>query len=284
MIDQVFPVKKTVPLEGLYLEERLRDLAAKIGGSVVLTDYLTDQNGILARVTPEGHFEIPREMRNSSDWARYQELMAQADVIISSGSYFRRLAGQGAQEILFQFEARQEFEHLGQWRLEAGLQRSPDVAIVSRSLDFEIPQELLKSGRRIILFTTDSMANSARAKAFRGTDIQIIGSGETDVDGGKMIDTLAREMGYAVIMMVSGPGVLDLLLSARCLHRVYITEAHIEIPFDNPAAVQTILPGGMKIEQHPDFHLAHQYIQEGVIAEDGSVLSQSFLRYDRNDL
>lgn len=284
MIDQLFPVKKTVPLEGLYLGEHLRDLAAKIGGSAVLTDYLTDQNGVLARATPDGHFEIPREMRNSSDWARYQELMAQADVIISSGSYFRRLATQGAQEILFQFEAGHEFQHLGQWRLEAGLQRSPDVAIVSRGLDFEIPEELLKSGRRIIVFTTDSIANSQQAKAFDTTEIQILGSGEAGVDGGKMIDTLAREMGYAVIMMVSGPGVLDLLLSARCLHHVYITEAHIEIPFDDPAAVQTILPGGMKIDQHPDFHLAHQYIQEGVVAEDGSVISQSFLRYDRNDL
>ena len=284
-INQVFPVKRHVPLEELYLGERLTKLAAEIRRGLVLTDYLTDKNGVVAKAGKAGHFEIPAELKNSSDWGRYQELMAQADVIISSGSYFKRLKTSGAQDILYQFEPGGAFETLGQWRLDTGFEkRSPDVAIVTRHLDFELPAELRRSGRRIAIFTTDSLANSDRARDLSDADTMIIGSGEVGIDGGRMIATLADEMGYRVIMMVSGPHVLDILLRAKRLDLIYVTEAQVEIPFDDPATVQTILLGGKKISELKEFHLAHQFIQENVVTEAGSLISQSFLRYDTNDL
>ena len=285
MIHQVFPVKKQVPLEGLYLGQGLVDIAAKLGRSLVLTDYVTDQNGVVAKAARDGHFTVPTEIKNSSDWGRYQELMAQADVIISSGSYFKRRAKEGAQEILFQFEPGQAFAALGQWRLEAGFEkRSPDVAIISRDLDFELPEELRKSGRRIIIFTTDSMADSDKARALGHADTVIVGSGGAGVDGRRMIATLANGTGYRVIMMVSGPSVLELLLAAKCLDLFYVTETQVEIPFDDPGTVRTLLSGGKKVSERKDFHLTHQFFQENVVTEDGSILSQSFLRYDANDL
>jgi riboflavin biosynthesis pyrimidine reductase len=285
MINQVFPVKREVPLEGLYLDQRLLDRAAEIGRSLVLTDFLTDKNGVVAKANKDAHFEIPAALKNSSDWGRYQELIAQADVIISSGSYFRRLATQGAQDILYQFEPGGAFETLGQWRLDVGYEkRSPDVAIVTRHLDFELPEALRKSGRRIVIFTTDSMANSDKAKALRNADTIIIGSGEAGVDGGRMITTLANGMGYRVIMMVSGPHILDLLLKAERLDLIYVTEAQVEIPFEDPSTVQTILLGAKEVSDLKDVHLAHEFIQESVVTEDASRISQSFLRYDRKDL
>jgi len=202
MINQVFPVKKQVPLEGLYLDQKLRDMAMEIGRSVVLTDFLTDKNGVVAKAGDDGQFEIPAELKNSSDWGRYQELMAQADVTISGGSYFKRL--ETSQDILYQFEPGNAFEKLGEWRLGAGYKkRSPDLAIVSRHLDFELPEELVRSGRRIVIFTTDSMANSDKAKTLKDADTMIVGSGEAGVEGGRMIATLTDELGYRLIMMVS---------------------------------------------------------------------------------
>jgi riboflavin biosynthesis pyrimidine reductase len=282
-IDQVFPVKRQVPLEGLYLGERLTELAAEIRRSLVLTDYLTDKHGVIAKAAQEGHFEIPAELKNSSDWGRYQELMAQADVIISGGSYFKRL--ETSQDILYQFGPGHAFENLGKWRLDAGYQkRSPDVAIVTRELDFEIPEQLIQSGRRIIIFTTDSIAKSDKAGSLRDPNTVIVGSGEAEVEGGPMITTLAEDMGYRVIMMVTGPRILDLLLKAERLDLLYVTQAQVEIPFQDPATVQTILLGGKKVSDLKDFHLAHEFIQEHVVTEAASLNSQSFLRYDRNDL
>lgn len=285
MINQVFPVKKQVPLEGLYLGQKLRDLATQIGRSLVLTDYLTDKNGVVAKAGKEGQFQIPAELKNSSDWGRYQELMAQADVTISGGSYYKRLAADGAQDILYQFEPGNPFEKLGEWRLGAGYKkRSPDLTIVSGHLDFELPQELIRSGRRIVIFTTDSMANSEEARALKNAKTTIVGSGESGVEGGRLIATLAQGMGYRVIMMVSGPHVLDLLLAAKRLDLLYVTQAQVEIPFEDPASVQTILLGGRKIDELNEFRLAHQFMQEDVVTEAGSRISQSFFRYDRKDL
>ena len=120
-INQVFPLKRQVPLEGLYLDQKLMDRATKIGRGLVLTDFLTDKNGVIAKATKNGHFQIPTSLKNSSDWGRYQELIVQADVIISGGSYFKRLAT--SQDVLFQFEPGNAFEKLGQWRLNAGFKK-----------------------------------------------------------------------------------------------------------------------------------------------------------------
>lgn len=282
-VEQVFPMKKQVPLEGLYLDQRLMEMATEIGRSLVLTDFLIDKNGVVAKAGKDGHFQIPAELKNSSDWGRFQELMAQADVTISGGSYFKRL--ETSQDILYPFEPGGAFETLGQWRLNAGYQkRSPDVAIVTRELDFEIPEELLRSGRKIAIFTTDSMAHSDKVRALSNVDVIVVGSGETGVDGARMIATLANEMNYRVIMMVSGPHILDLLLAANRLDLLYVTRAQVEIPFDDPATVQTMLLEGKKISELKEFRLAHQFIQENVVTEAASVISQSFLRYDRKDL
>jgi riboflavin biosynthesis pyrimidine reductase len=270
-------------LEGLYLEQRLREMATEIGRSLVLTNFLTDKNGVVAKASKDGHSHIPAELKNSSDWGVFQELMAQADVTISGGSYFKRL--ETSQDILYQFEPGHAFEKLGDWRLGAGYQkRSPDVAIVSRHLDFELPERLLRSGRKIVIFTTDSMAHSDKARALSNVDTLIVGSGEAGVDGGRMIATLANGMSYRVILMVSGPHVLDLLLAANRLDLLYVTQAQVEIPFDDPATVQTILLGGKKISELKEFRLAQQFIQENVVTEGGSVISQSFLRYEKKDV
>lgn len=259
------------------------DMATQLGRSLVLTDYLTDRNGVVAKADKDGHFQVPTQLKNSSDWGRFQELMAQADITISGGSYFKRL--ETSQDVLYPFEPGYAFEKLGDWRLASGYQqRSPDVAIVTRQLDFDLPEELVRSGRRIVIFTSDSMADSDRARALGNANTIVVGSGEDSVEGARMIDTLAGEFGYRVIMMVSGPHILDLLLKYNCLDLLYVTEAQIEIPFDGPASVQTVLLGGKKVSALNDFHLSHQFVQEDVVTENGSRISQSFLRYDRNDL
>ena len=281
-IDQVFPVKRQVPLEGLYLGQKLLEKANELGRSLVLTNFLTDQNEVVAKAGKEGHFQVPAEIKNSADWDRFQELMAQADVTISGGSYFNRLAT--SQDVLYPFEPGNEFEQLGQWRLDSGYpKRSPDVAIVARELDFQLPEKLIKSGRKITIFTTNAMANSDEAKVFSNANTTVVGSGETGVDGGRMIDMLER-LGYRVIIMVSGPHILDLLLKAKRLDRLYVSQVQVKIPSDDPATVQTMLLEGKKIRDLQEFYLAHQFIQDHVVTEEGSIISQSFLRYDRKEL
>jgi riboflavin biosynthesis pyrimidine reductase len=213
--------------------------------------------------------------------------MAQADVIISGAAYIKRVSALGnhAEDILYQFEPGRSFERLGQWRLDAGYKnRSPDLAIITRSLDFKIPEEVLRSGRRIVIFTTYGSANSDKARAITNSGAVVIGSGDEGVDGNRIIDTLGNGMGYRVIMMATGPSVLELLLEAKRLDLFYVTEAQREISFGDPSTVKTILPNGEKVNELKEFLITHRYIQENVITEDGSRISQFFLRYTRKDI
>lgn len=142
----------------------------------------------------------------------------------------------------------------------------------------------MRSGRRIVIFTTYAMANSDKARALTTSGMVVVGSGEAGVDGNRMIDTLSHGMGHRVIMMASGPAVLELLLEVKRLDILYITEAQREIPFDDPSTVQTILPGGKGVNKLKDFRVTHRYLQENVVTEDGSLISQLFLRYDRKSV
>lgn len=283
-LTRVFPEKGQVSLEGLYLGQRLVDMSVNMGRTLVVTDFLTDRNGVIAKADERHDFRVPLELRNKSDWRLFQELLAQADVIISSEAYLKRLLDPGSQveDVLSQFEPGKGFEGLGKWRLDAGYRkRSPDLAIVSRSLDFEVPEMLFGSGRQITIFTTNSLARSNQAKALASSGVIVVGSGQAGVEGKRMIDTLSDGMDYRVIMMATGPAVLQLLLEARRLDLFYVTEAQLEIPFDDPASVKRILPEGKKVNQLKEFSLTHQYIQEKAVNEYGSQISQLFLRYDR---
>jgi riboflavin biosynthesis pyrimidine reductase len=286
-VTQVLPEKKQLPLEGLYLDQRLVEMSTKIGKTLVIANFLTDRNGVIAKKDNQHNFHVPVELRNTSDWRLYQELMAQVDVIICGSSYFKRVSALSsrAENILSQFEPGREFEELGEWRLRAGYKkRSPDLAVVTRSLDFRLPEEVTRSGRKIEIFTTDAIANSDNAKALITSGTVVIGCGEEGVDGNRMIDWLSNEMGYRVIMMAAGPTVLGLLLEAKRLDLLYITEVQREISLDGPSTFQTIISGRKKVNELKEFSVTYQYIQENVVTEDGSLISQFFLRYDRKGI
>lgn len=283
-VTELFPEKKQLPLQGLYLGQGLAKMSAEMEKALVITTFLTDKNGVIAKADGHGQFQVPPETRNASDWRLSQELMAQADVLIVGGSYLRRLSASigSPQDILFQFEQGGGFEELGEWRLRMGYRtRSPNLAVVTRHLDFQIPQQTLSSGRRIVAFTADEMAKSREAKAFTRAGTTVMGRGKLGVDANRMIDYLRDEMRARVIVMMSGPRVFELLLQAGRLDLVYITQVEREIEIDDPSTVLTLLPNGKSVQDLPGFSLARQYVQEYAIAGDGKPISQIFLRCDR---
>jgi len=90
----------------------------------------------------------------------------------------------------------------------------------------------------------------------------VIGAGDEGIDGNRLIDTLGNEMGYRVIMMSTGPSVLEILLEAKRLDLFYVTEAQREISFDDPSTVKTILPNGEKVSELKEFLITHRYVKK----------------------
>ena len=140
-------------LEGLYLSHDLRQHFLSNRQAFVYANFITSIDGRIAVPYPTGNgLVVPNTTANERDWRLFQELAAQADIIISSGRYLRDWAEGRAQEILRVDDPR--FSDLRDWRRSKGLPSQPDIAIISSSLQFPIPDVLRASGRKVVVFTT----------------------------------------------------------------------------------------------------------------------------------
>lgn len=295
-VRQTVPEERKVQFEGLYLggnhnlKEVYRKVKSQLQRPLVITNYVTDIKGGIAL---EGVGGPPKQIKNDFDWKEsFQPIQAQADIIITGKDYLRRFKekGEEAQNILNQFDEGQPFEELGNWRLENGYKtRNPDIAIVSRSLEFDLPELILQSGRKIFVFTTYEMQNSEKAQSLTEKGVEVIGAGDKGVDGAEMIKRLGEIRGeneerrYQVIKMTTGPRVLDILLAGNVLDRLYITQVQTDIK-GKPENLITV-PGGQGRGSQPEgFTLIEEYEHHGAVAENGQTITQHFLVFENQNL
>jgi riboflavin biosynthesis pyrimidine reductase len=293
VIRQIEPEERRVPLEGMYLSHGLQELAKSLDRPIVVANYVTDLNDVIAI---EGVRGSPEELKNPADWRLFQELTAQADVLITGASYMNDFVekGESVQNVLTQFDKESPFEDLGIWRETHGLKRNPDLVIVSRSLSFSLPEAIFQSGRRALIFTTSRMRESENAKELEIAGATVIAAGYEGVDGAAMIERLDQE-GYKVIKMITGPRVLRILMDAQftsqdgerlrkgALDRLYITRVDRKITDDWSSAI-TVLEGRRVDDLATEggaFKLIQRYTHHLV---PGIETSQEFLVYERCDL
>ena len=219
---QLYPLSgEERPLSNLYLSQNLRQHAAD--RAFVYANFVVSIDGRIAVPHPtKPGLTVPQQIANERDWRLFQELAAQSDVIISSGRYLRDWAEGSAQEILQIDEPR--FADLRQWRQKQGLPAQPDIAIISRSLDFPMPDILTAGGRKIIVFTTAN-PDVERVREIEAQAGQVIAAGSDNVAGGPMVAHLV-EQGYRTIYSSAGPKILHLLLTGEVLDRLYLTYAN----------------------------------------------------------
>ncbi|MEJ2753724.1 MAG: dihydrofolate reductase family protein [Chloroflexota bacterium] len=223
-IKQLYPdYVPELPLKGTYLAHDLRQFGIRNGRPYIYSNYITSVDGRIAIPREDGSgMTVPKDTANERDWRLFQELAVQADLIISSGRYLRDWAEGRAQEILRVDDP--QFEDLRQWRLDRGLSPQPDIAIISGSLRFPIPDVLTTGGRKVIVFTTAS-ADPDRIQEIEDRAGRVIVAGEKGVEGAEMARHMA-ELGYESVFNSTGPKVLHLLLVGRALDRLYVSFAN----------------------------------------------------------
>lgn len=221
---QLFPFPSVeMPLNGLYLAHNLRQVSVASGKPFVYGNFITSLDGRIAIKHPtRPGLVIPKETANDRDWRLYQEMAAQADIIISSGRYLRDWVDGRAQEILQVEDPR--FADLRDWRSDRGLPPQPDIAIVSGSLNFPIPDVLTARGRKVIVFTVAN-ADPGRVNEIEAKAGRVIVAGQDSVSGDRMVHYMT-ELGYHTIYSAAGPKILHLLLSGGVLNRLYLTFAN----------------------------------------------------------
>lgn len=258
------------PLPNLYLDHNVRQESRAAGRAFVYANFVVSLDGRIAIPHPGGQgLMVPQAIANERDWRLFQELAAQADLIISSGRYLRDWADGRAQEILQTDDPR--FADLRRWREDQGLKPQPDIAIVSGSLDFPIPEVLTSNGRQAIIFTTAN-PDPVRVAEIKAQAGQVIIAGEERVEGRRLVQAMT-DLGYHTVYSAAGPKILHMLLAGGVLDRLYLTLAGRILGGDPFAAVVD----GRVLDTAVNMKLHSLTLDPAGL--DG--LGQLFLAYDR---
>jgi riboflavin biosynthesis pyrimidine reductase len=221
---RIFPTPSGhVPLHGLYLSERFAP-PLKPSRSFVYANFITSLDGRISLPDPRtSKRTAPRAITNRRDWRLFQELAACADAVLTSGRYVRD-APNGLSAQSFPVSGKPEYSDLVRSRVSRGLPAQPAVVIVTASLDLPPLHPLVASGRSVYV-ATGSAAAPHKVAAVEEQGVRVLGVGNgTRVEGGKLIEALARDA-HRNIALIGGGEILDTLIVDDALDRLYLTLA-----------------------------------------------------------
>jgi len=213
------------PLRGLYLGqvlERTRHTTTPF----IYSNFISSLDGRIAVPGPDrSSHQVPPAIANPRDWRLFQELAAQADLLITSARYFRQAAQQEAQAEL-PVGSSPEFDDLRAWRASQGLSPQPDIAVFSASLDIPVESIRIYQDRTLYLITGGAADTEKLQHLIKSSHARAITCGQQGhVDAGMLRATLA-ELGYRRVYAIAGPSVLHTLIQGNALDRLYHTTAH----------------------------------------------------------
>ena len=262
-VTQLFPAPAERTLTGLYLAHDLRRLA--MARPFVYANFVTSLDGRIAIPDAvKGGMKVPAQIANDRDWRLFQELAIQADLIITTGRYLRDYAAGKAQEILRVYDD-PRFVDLKAWRAAQGLSPQPDLAVVSSSLDFPVPDALHHGGRKVIV-VTDARSDTARIKRLEAQIGQVVVAGGERVEGAQFVACMA-ETGYRVIYSAAGPKIAHMLLAGGVLDRLYLTQVSRILGGD---PFSSIVEGAL-LDNAIDLPLRHLYYDAQGTGETGQL-------------
>ncbi|MDQ6962952.1 MAG: dihydrofolate reductase family protein [Mariprofundaceae bacterium] len=218
MLVPLYPVGlEPCPLIGAYLKLKLHRQQKLL----IYSNYIASMDGRISLPNAQGEQVVPASIANKRDWRLYQELAAQADVMLTSARYFRQLAKGCAQDLLPVGQG--DYADLLVWRAEQGLKTQADIVIFSRSL--AIPLDSLEpylAQRNIHIFCPET-ANKDKCKAFQDIGVQLHIAGKEAVQA-KEVRQLLEHLNYRSAYMIAGPEVHRTLLIGKQLDRLFLTQ------------------------------------------------------------
>jgi len=252
---QLYPrSQQQLHLNGLYLGLNLQCQAAP-GDLLIYANYIASVDGRIAVREPGGSdFIVPKTIANKRDWRLYQELAAQADVMLTSARYFRQLAQGNAQDLL-PVGKQPEYADLSEWRLQQGLRDQPDVMIISNSLDIPVAALNMIQDRRVTICTSDA-ADHRQVDRLTSLGATVRMAGRDRVEG-RQLKQLLISRGYRSAYMIAGPEVHRTLIADGALDQLFLTTRLNLLGHD---AFHTILSG--RLEQPVDLQLQRLYLDQ----------------------
>ncbi len=227
-----------VPLKGLYLTHRLHELGTS-ERPFVYANFLTSLDGRIAlEDSATGQTYLPKNLTTADDFRLFMELHTQADCLITHGGYLRALEALHLGNIL-QIGATDATRDLAEWRVNQGLTAQPAVVIASASLDFPMSSSI-KAHDQPCYIATGEGADPKRVEGWKKQGYTVLRAGPgTMVEGDELVRTLGR-LGYRTLYLIAGPNMLDTMVRAGRLSRLYQTISHQLLGGE---AFRTLVPG-----------------------------------------
>lgn len=211
-------------LPGLYLDQVSSGSTTQ--NTFIYSNFISSLDGRIALpAAGRNSHEVPPAIANARDWRLFQELAAQADLLITSARYFRQASAQEAQAEL-PLGSAAEFDDLRAWRDEHGLSPQPDIAVFSASLDIPIESIRSYADRNVYIITGANAENGKLAKLSAQSHARIIHCGDGNRVDASLLRERLKELGYRNIYAIAGPAVLHTLVEGNALDRLYMTTAH----------------------------------------------------------
>lgn len=216
------PTAQRAPLAGLYLADDLR-ATESARPHFVYSNFIMSLDGRISLPDPAtGRRQVPPAIANERDWRLYMELLAQADVLVTTTRHLRAVAAGRHGNLLRIAEV--EYPDIVAWRRARGLPPYPICVAASTTLD--LPAEALRACHEgpVEIVTTDRAAPE-RVHALERAGIRVLRAGRGErVEGSALIDALVRR-GHRFIYSIAGPQLFHALLAADRVHRLYLTVA-----------------------------------------------------------
>ena len=212
-------------LQGLYLRQAL-ETGKPQNLPFIYCNFISSLDGRIALPGPgRNSHQVPPAIANSRDWRLFQELAAQADLLITSARYFRQSEEQEAQAEL-PVGVSAEFDDLRAWRIEQGLSPQPDIAVFSASLDVPVSAINRYRERNVFLITGSAADPEKLEQITAESHTQLISCGHDGHVDASLLRSKLNELGYQRVYAIAGPAVLHTLIQGKALDRLYHTTAH----------------------------------------------------------
>lgn len=210
-------------LKGLYLETDLKESISR-GKPYVFTNFVASLDGRIA-VRSGGNWKIPPQIKTAEDQCLYQELSAQADVILITARHARAIIKNDELQP-FPYTGNTDQHYLSQWRLQHGRSAVPAIAVVCRNLNFSGVALCKKLGCPIYCITgSDATEDSIRRMQDEG--VTVVVASETALVPGVNVVAALTDWGFELIYSVAGPVLMHALLQDKLLNRLYLTQVEV---------------------------------------------------------
>jgi riboflavin-specific deaminase-like protein len=230
-IEQLFPERRTLPLESAYADLGLSKRAERMRRPYVVANMITTVDG---RAAPDGR---TKEISSPADRELFQTLREQVDaVMVGTATIGIERYGPLVRD-----------EERRRRRVERGLAPVPIAVTASRSLELPLAAPLFEDpGSRIVVL-------AGREGEVPPTRAQVIvepvpGPDERTIDFLAGLELLRERYGVRTLLVEGGPTLLAAMLEAGVVDELFLTLAPVIVGGPEPSLVEgPPLPGALRL-------------------------------------